>query len=342
MSDDARRDTGAPLGRRAFLAASLAGWAGASARAEGPKGRKPPTEGDELRAAADALRRAEVPEVRWGRSEHYQAIGNAPDDFRDAALGVCEGLREHYLKHFRGLGFEVQPPPGRLTLATLADFRTFRRVAVNAPPGNVAGIYEESANRVTIYDQRAPDAPAKEAGFENHVHLKHEAAHQLTYNTGLLRRGGDVAACISEGLAMYCEVVTAAGSGVPGRVNHVRLDSLVGAGWLTPAQLLAGDDWMKQSGDSRRILHSYAHCWLLVHYLLVDPAMRPRFRDYLSAIALRRRTADGPDPAVRLADARDHLGDLDQLALGVRRHASRALRGSLPGSSRLGPSMRRR
>lgn len=339
MSNDARRD---PLGRRAFLTACLAGWAGASARADGPKGRESSAEEADLMAASKALRQADVAEIRWGRSENYQAIGNAPDDFRNAALRVCEGLRAIYLKHFRGLKFDVRPPSGRLTLATLADFRSFRRVAVNAPPGNVAGIYEEVANRVTIYDQRAADAPAQEAGFENHLHLKHEAAHQLTYNTGLLRRGGDVADCISEGLAMYCEVVTSSGTGVPGRVNHVRLDALVGTGWITPAELIASDDWMKQSGDAKRILHSYAHCWLLVHYLLVDPSMRPRFRAYLAAIARRDRTAKGPDPEVRLADARDHLGDLDQLALGVRRHASRALQGSLPGSSRHGPSLRRR
>ena len=50
------------------------------------------------------------------------------------------------------------------------------------------------------------------------ITLSHEATHQLTFNTGLLNRKGDVPMCIAEGLAVYGEIRSGPGRNEPGRI----------------------------------------------------------------------------------------------------------------------------
>jgi hypothetical protein len=61
----------------------------------------------------------------------------------------------------------------------------------------------------------------------------------------------------------------------------------------------------------------YAQSWLLVHYLIKEPAALPRFRQYLQAIAPRVKSDR------RIEDAQAHLGDLDLLDQELRRYAIR-------------------
>ena len=93
-------------------------------------------------------------------------------------------------------------------------------------------------------------------GIENLHALAHEATHQLTYNTGLLERHGDVAVCISEGLAMYGESRKPIGRTPPGRRNLVRLRDLglIRSGlvpWIPLADLLANDQLSAGPASSR-------------------------------------------------------------------------------------------
>ena len=71
------------------------------------------------------------------------------------------------------------------------------------------------------------------------------------------------------------------------------------------------------AGIAARIMLGYAQSWLLVHYLLREPAAVPRFRKYLEAIASRVNSDR------RIEDAKNHLGDLDQLDQTLRRYAIR-------------------
>src|SRR5262249_4819262 len=173
------------------------------------------------------------------------------------------------------------------------------------------------------FDHRAlgPDLGAR-AGYENLRVLAHEATHQLTFNTGLLRRGGDVPTSIMEGLARYGEVRKPAGRTAPGQINHMCLQDLAQTRrvpWISVAALLEDDGAMTgASGPQARIL-AYAEAWLLVHYLMNDPARTFGFRRYLKAI--RDRTSAGKDD--RLADARQYLGDLDRLNQDLRQYTVR-------------------
>ena len=252
---------------------------------------------------------------------HYLGIGNASAGFREQALRLVEGLAVDFLEHFQAKGFPVEPPPGRLTVVILKDSGDLGRYLEIEEIGPVRGVYDLDTNRLAICDNRDDGGPR--AARANSVALYHEATHQLTYNTGLLNRDGDVPLCISEGLAMYGEVRRPDGRTEVGAVNRERLAVLEtlaksGGSLIPTARLLVEDDLM-QPGDPA-VHAALAQSWLLIATLFKSPASSGRFRAYLEAIRPRRTSGS------RLEDARRHLGDLADVDRDLRRAANRYLR----------------
>ena len=105
-----------------------------------------------------------------------------------------------------------------------------------------------------------------------------------------------------------------------GRLNLERLDDLARrqrqVPWIPLRDLLTQDQILR-SGSTVRVLLAYAQSWLLVHYLLKEPEVLPRFRDYLKAISSRQANDH------RLDDVKAHLGDVDKLDADLRRYAVR-------------------
>jgi hypothetical protein len=309
--------------RRACLKATLLG-AGALGLRVPASGADQPDE-----AKAEVLARAEkagLGAFRSSISEHYLGIGDAPDDFRAAALKRCEALATAYQKHFQEKKFPVSFPARRLTVVTLKDRPTYARFLGEAPGEDVGGHYDLDTNQLVMFDFRPGKGEDKGAAVAperlNTITLVHEATHQLTFNTGLLDRQADVPLALSEGLAMYAELWRPGPRSVLGATNVPRLQVFITrteppVAWI-PVEMLLTDDALFQ-GVNEQV--AYAEGWVLVHYLLKTPAMLPKFRAYLDAIRLRR------DPLQRLADARAHLGDLDRLDGELRKHASGLIRG---------------
>src|SRR5262249_35015786 len=145
-------------------------------------------------------------------------------------------------------------------------------------PSAVTGMYHPRSNRLVVYDygrntdfaataRRGADAlKAGAAGLErerrgtevgrrvrarrddtNVSTIMHEAAHQLSFNGGLLNREGDVPAWLAEGLACYCEpTVRGAWQGI-GEANPARAQVLAGVvrgkgKWLPLRDLVRSDD----------------------------------------------------------------------------------------------------
>src|SRR5262249_46237317 len=126
-------------------------------------------------------------------------------------------------------------------------------------PAAVTGIYHPESNRLVVYDFGQNDSFVAQKRFlqqegrrigsdldrqrfiatvnreareirtgVNIGTIMHEVAHQLSFNTGMLNREGDVALWLAEGLACYCESTdheTWQGIGEP---NPERLGPLVG------------------------------------------------------------------------------------------------------------------
>lgn len=295
------------------------------------------TSGDEPRALDDDERdRGEVEgrakkvgldAFRVTRTTHYLGLGNAPAKFRERALQICEGLARDYLEHFRKNGFAVERPARRLTVVMLADPRSFAAFVGEEPGRAVAGQFDLETNRLIIFDNRAGDlADLARAERANMVALVHEATHQLTYNTGLLRRAGDVPRCVSEGLAMYAEVRRPTGRSLPGQPNPRRVEALAlarkqGVAWTPAVKLIVGDALLEGEAGEEAQQGAYAQSWLLVYHLMKAPERIDGFRSFLKAIWRR------DEPESRLDDARAHLGDLDRLDADLRRQADRLLNG---------------
>ena len=266
---------------------------------------------DEARAIQAVKGRAQaagIGPLKSRTTRRYLGLSDAEGEFQKRALELCEDLATDYFDHFKKKGFDPALPASRMVVILLKDPAEFAAF-LGAPVENaVGGIYDIEANRLVIFDNRARQAAGK-LERANSISLFHEATHQLTYNTGLLDREGDVPTAISEGFGVYGEVRRPGGSIKIGDPNRERFPVLKpigtarGPAWLPVSRLLADDDLFEGKDEDQ----AYAQAWLLVSHLLKTPARLPQFRDYLKAIKPRR------DKMHRLDDARAAFGDLDAL-----------------------------
>jgi len=257
-------------------------------------------------------------------TEHFLGIGDSPDEHRNDALKLCAALAAAFQSHFQEKGFAVAFPPQRLTVVTLKDQASYAAYLGVKPGDAVGGHYELDTNRLVIFDFRPGAGGGPPAGVNsrriNTFTLIHEAMHQLTLNTGLLDRKGDVPLAVSEGLAMYAEVWRNDGRSVLGMINRPRLEVIFPRNenqaqeWIPLAKLLTDDTLFDNAATEQM---AYAEAWVFVHYALKTTAMLPRFRAYLDAIRPRRAATQ------RLEDATAQLGRLDRLDLALRKHARR-------------------
>jgi Protein of unknown function (DUF1570) len=307
------------VARRSLLAGALAAWLGASGRAGEPP--QSESEEDQERRAIEAiLAKAGLRSVGTTRSRHYLGVGDTSESFRSLTLLDCEAVAADYLDYYRTQGFKVAMPSGRLTVVILADESSLaafdgdyrsQKSPTEAKPHLVAtGRYEPRSNRLVVLDMHS--VGSRRTGLENLHLLAHEATHQLTFNTGLLNRGGDVSHSIAEGLAQYGEIRKTSGRTAPGRLQLRNLGVLsaarrMGTPWYPSAQLLADDRPFVLGPFVRLQKLAYAQAWLLIDCLMTDRTRLEGFRAYLEAIRPR------VDREHRLDDAERHLGDLDRL-----------------------------
>jgi hypothetical protein len=311
--------------RRFLLKGALAACAGASCRAGEPDPSQP-DEDQERRSVEAIAAKAGLREFGTTRSAHYLGTGDTSEAFRSQTLRDCEAVAADYLNHFQACGFKVAMPATRLTVVILTDSRsagTFG-IGVRGFPISMterlipAGHYEPQTNRAIV----GLHARTNRLGEQSDLwRLAHEVTHQLTFNTGLLDRRGDVPRSIGEGFAEYGAVRKTGRQIVPGHL-HKNMMTLVRARrlrtpWYPVAQLLADDRPFLLDSFKQLQPLAYAQAWLLIHCLMNDRTRAERFRAYLEAI--RART----DQEHRLDDAEKHLGSLDRLDNDVREYFAR-------------------
>ena len=258
MSDTTERRKSAAIAfsRRDWLIGAVAASATLAA---GPTDDVPAEAEDEAKEleAVEALgREVGLRPFRTSRTAHYLGIGDARDDFRALTMRDCEAVAEDYFDGYRSRGFALARPPRRLTVVTLADDRSFaaflrNRSLVMKPGAAALGQRprpvqpgDEPARRLRPPFARSP--ARTRAGSENLRTLAHEATHQLTFNSGLLERDGDVPSAVSEGLATFGEVRRSTSRTPPGQLNRMRLQDLATVQrrrvpWIPIVDLLSDD-----------------------------------------------------------------------------------------------------
>ena len=265
----------------------------------------------EIARVRDHAKKAGLGAFQVSSNDQYLAIGDAPDRFREEAMRILSGLEKDFLAHFKSRKFEVERPKGKMSLVILADRGAFGAYLGEEPEGLVSGNYDPVNNDLTFFDNRGAGG-VPDAEKDNTLVLFHEATHQLTFNTGLLERGGDIPLAIAEGLACYAEVRSPNGKSKIGDLNLRRLAVLRPRGQRAPVTLatvstLIGSDDRLTADATKQV--GYSEAWLLVHYLMRTPRLQLRFQAYLKTIKERK------DGSHRLEDWRKHFGDpavLDQ------------------------------
>jgi hypothetical protein len=309
--------------RRACLAGIALGIAGAPVLA-GPAAQKAsgddPSYAGEIAQVQDLAKKAGLGQFFSSRSKHFLGLGDAPELFRRTALRICESLGDAFLAYFKSKGMKLGWPARLMTVITLKDDASYRAFINDDPGEQVGGHYDLETNRLVMFDFRPRKANlAADAELVNHITLIHETSHMLCFNTGMLSRLADVPACISEGLATFVELWRPKGKERIGATNNPRLQVLFHAQgdaqpWIPISELFADDDLCENSKTS---VLAYTESWLLVHYLLKQPAELARFRDYLAGI---------PELAAkdrRIDYAQAKLGSLKKLDQELIRHAKR-------------------
>jgi Protein of unknown function (DUF1570) len=322
----------ANLDRRSWLRRAASGGALLAAIAKPPrqadatqeKKKSPAEEADwELERATSRVRTVTGHSLQVAKSEKYQVVGDADPTFIQTSLGDYDVIANDFVVHYQAKGFQVKAPDRRMTLVAFLDERPFREFARKFARGvspKVSGFYSRTENWLVLFDFRNVPASALGGALKNVRVLAHEATHQLTFNTGLLNRGGDAPAAIVEGLACYGESRRLRGRNEPGLLNSDRLDDLAHfqrrVKWIKLADLLT-DDSPATGASYDQMQLFYAQGWLLIYSLMNSPARLPQLQAYFKTIFPR------VDKKKRIDDAGKCFGNLDQLDQELRREAIR-------------------
>ena len=288
------------------------------------------------------------------RSDHFLAVGNTDESFARLQLQRCELLRSRFLAHFRRKGFALQEPPQRLMVALFDDQEGLEAYVGQRLAAEIAGLYHPPSNRLVVYDYgrnrgllHHKDEARKFAdrlgtvlekqlvlgsverrtreirADANVATIMHEAAHQMSFNTGLLSREGDQPLWLAEGLATYCEPTEQGYWKGIGALNPDRLRPLAasvrGKRKLLPLRaLLEGDRWMRGRDAARSAEMGYAQSWALFRMLMDE---QPRALRRYCELIYPRQTAEH-----RLADFVQVFGaDLAKLEQRHRAYVKRVV-----------------
>jgi hypothetical protein len=320
-----RTDDPISLTRRAWLAGAMLGFGATSVAPAARAGEAggDPDEASEIASVQASARKAGLGPFALNRTKHFLCLGNGPDKFRAAALGICESLAQALIPYFNERGFKLAFPPRSPTVIALKDSASYKAYIGEDPGEVVGGHFDLDTNRLVIFDFRPDQSEAwNNPERINLLTLVHETTHLLCFNTGLLSLKADVPACISEGLATYVELWRPRGRGKIGTTNGPRLKALVaarenGEPWIPIADLLANDDLFREEKSAQL---AYVESWLLVHYLIKTPAQLTNLKAYLAKIP----AAAGAAKRVEYAEA--SLGSLQALDHEVSRHGQRLMR----------------
>jgi hypothetical protein len=286
------------------------------------------------------------------RTDHF-AIAFPPPQAAWARRTAArlEGFHREFVQAFRRTGFELDAPTGRLEWICFADGGDFVRYGRSVDRVDVSWLdayYSSRTQRVVLLREGRP-APVPGPARVHHVagtfgpdqpspwtrpggngeadlaRLRHEAAHQLAYATGLQKRGVMYPFWLAEGLAASFERgALTAGSGSTN--NADRLADLIRArrrGSLVPLSQLVS--WAHLPADHRdQAATAYAQAWALWQFLLTRH--RQAVQSYLADLA--RLPMGGRPPRVLRREFVRAFGPVSELEPAWQQHVDRLQAGA--------------
>jgi hypothetical protein len=155
-------------------------------------------------------------------TDHFCLISSLSPAEEEKIAYILELSYRHFESLFKQHDFELRPPDNRLTWLTFNDTDSFNRYTIETEGRDLSwltGYYSAGTNivatvtpekisewSVDVKKSRTPDILACPVDAQTSLaKLVHEAGHQLSFNTGLLKRKVMYPIWASEGLAMFFE-----------------------------------------------------------------------------------------------------------------------------------------
>lgn len=294
---------------------------------------------------------AELPAgFRAHTTPHYVVCYNTSRAYAQWTSSLLERLYKAFTNYWENEGLEVREPEFPLPIIVFADPHTYDQASRQDLPGGtgvlhgaggIVGYYSLRSNRVNMFDLTGVETvrgAANRRGSLREINqmlsqpaavplvatIVHEATHQIAFNCGLSARYADIPLWLCEGMAVYFEapdLSTTRGWRGIGRVNYARLarfrDNLPNWHDDSLESLVATD---RRFRNPRTAVDAYADAWALNYYLIkYEP---DAYAAYLKNLAQKKPLLEDT-PATRLAEFRQHFGDLRRLEREFLKQMSR-------------------
>jgi Protein of unknown function (DUF1570) len=251
------------------------------------------------------------------RTKHFDLLHKPGASFATLAGTTLERAYQHFYEVFGQAGFDLSRPADRLIWICFPQKSSFDRYALRVEGMDLSwldGYYSTLTNRVAIVQADEGPSPQEETapvlprevrvavaanrspredvlpmapGPQFDVtRLTHEAAHQLSFNSGLQKRGVMYPLWVSEGLATNFEFSGGANPGLD-RANLPRRNGLCNAyatGGLTPLRQFVVQTTVPPDASVGR--RYYAQAWGFFRFLLTEHP--EALRAYLRQLAQTR------------------------------------------------------
>ncbi|MCL5269797.1 MAG: DUF1570 domain-containing protein [bacterium] len=178
-----------------------------------------------------------APSTQSYATDHFVLLHEGDSAWPGEMGRLLEGLYRQFYDDLTGAGFDLQSPGDRLAWVCFdreADFDDYARLRDAFDARWLKGYYSTRTNCVALVraefaqtgsPEGSDAADAGEPQFDVR-RISHELAHQLTYNSGLLRRGVRNPVWLTEGLATDFEADSLVGAGFSD-VNRSRWSRLL-------------------------------------------------------------------------------------------------------------------
>jgi hypothetical protein len=267
--------------------------------------------------------------------KHYLIFYDTSKTYAQWCGSLFERLYRAFTNYWSHKGFELAEPEFPLVAVIFADkqaYLKFTRADLGEAGESIAGYYNLSTNRMTMYDLTgAALAGRSSAGIGTGAQINqilsrpealqtvstiiHETTHQIAFNSGLHARLSDCPVWFSEGIAMFFETpdLNGAKGGWGGieAVNGVRLEQFQKYLYRRPANsLYTLIDTDKRLHNIEQTPDAYAEAWALTYFLI-----RQHPKEYVAYLRMlsKKKPLLRDSPETRLNEFQQTFGDMKKL-----------------------------
>ena len=283
------------------------------------------------------------PGFRVHTTPHYVICYDTSREYAEWASSLFERLYKAFTSYWKRQDMDLREPEFPLVVIAYAERSSYEAASqevLGDAVRNIVGYYNLKTNQVNMYDLTGMESlrGGNRRGSMREINqmlsqraavplvstIVHEATHQIAFNCGLQTRLSDVPLWQCEGMAVYFEapdLTSSRGWRGIGRVNYPRLATFRHnlPNWRRDSLVTLVADNQRFRNPATAVA-AYADAWALNYYLI-----KYRSKDYAGYLKMlaEKRPLMEDDPDTRLAEFKQHFGDLRTLERDFLKQMSR-------------------